>query len=516
MKLNLNLGHGLGQQQQLNLAPQLLQWLRLLQVPATELDQMITQELEANPALELAELDNGTDFEDEVYEERVVDEDRTELADEHLNDLDDRMEALSKLDMEWEGEEASFSQADIAASQDHHEYRMNSLTESSTMHDRLLKQIAVMGLQADEKAAAEWIIGTLDARGYLDIHQDTLAAESGMPHDVLARALEIVQSCEPAGIAARDLQECLLLQLPDDAEHALARRIVTTCIESVAQGRLTAIADHLDVELEEVEAAVHTIRCLNPYPGQSLIDEDPVQTITPDIIIHKTEDGDFEIELADRHSPRLRLSRSCRALIEQGSLSRNDLSYVRNRMRAAMFLIEGLKKREGTLERIAQEIVRVQHRFLRGEERDVRPLTMAKVAAIIGVHDTTVSRALADKYVETPVGLYPMKHFFQIGYQCEDGSAMTPEMVRRRIHRIILAEDPMEPIKDDTIAAMLRNEGVPVARRTVAKYRGELGIASSKERAVRDRKLDDTDTHAAIPVPEEDPAEELEWMLQTA
>jgi RNA polymerase sigma-54 factor len=488
MKMNLNLGQGIGQQQQLNLAPQLLQWLRLLQVPAQQLDLMVTQELEVNPALELAELELDADeWSDELPAEVPESQEEVpELADEHLSDMDERMQALAQLDQEWDGDDARVSAADVATSQERMEYRMNSLTEASSMRDRLMKQIAVMGLTAAQKEAAEWLVGSLDERGYLDVPVSVLAEESGLSEAALLDGLQWVQSCEPAGIGARDLQECLLLQLSsDDPEHALPCRLIQECLESVAQQRLDAIAEYLDVELEDVEEAVHLIRTLNPYPGQVIQDDAPISTITPDIIIRRKEEGGLEIELADRHAPRLRISHSCRALIEQGDLSRNDLAYVRNRVRAAMFLIEGLRKRESTLQRIAEEIVRVQHRFLTGAERDTRPLTMAKVAAIIGVHDTTVSRALAEKYVETPVGLFPMKHFFQTGYQCEDGSALTPEMVRRRIHRIILNEDPAHPIKDETIAQQLQKDGIPVARRTVAKYRGELGIASSKERAVR-------------------------------
>ena len=501
MKLNLNMGQGLGQQQQLNLAPQLLQWLRLLQAPAQHLEQMVRHELEINPALEELEEEEKSESEDDLDAELAEEEGDSEPVDE-------RMEALAEIGREWDSDEASTSSDDIVASQERMDYRMSMLTEASSMRDCLSKQIAVMGLSDEVKAAAELIVGTLDKRGYLDLPLETLAEESGMAMEHLRSALGWVQSCEPAGVGARDLRECLLLQLPGtDDETLLARRIVEQHIESVAQNRLEAIADHIDAELEEVQEAVRLIRTLNPYPGQAIESDEPVCTVTPDVIIRNNEEGEFEIEVVERNVPRLRISHSCRAMIEKGNLSRADLAYVRNRIRSALFVIEGLRKREATMRRITEEIIRIQHNFLRDEKQEIRPLTMAKVAAIIGVHDTTVSRALADKYIETPVGVFPMRHFFQAGYQCEDGSALTPDMVRQRIHTIIQAEDPAEPIKDEDIAETLKKDGIPVARRTVAKYRVELGVGSSKER-VQHGSFRPTPSPAPAPAAIEVPEEE--------
>ena len=498
MKLNLNLGQGLGQQQQLNLAPQLLQWLRLLQAPAQHLEQMVRHELEINPALEELEGEEAIESDDDFGEGGEG---------EDAEALDERMETLAELGREWDSDDASVSSGDIVASQERMDYRMGMLTEASSMRDRLMKQIAVMGLSAEIKAAAELIVGTLDKRGYLDIPLETLAEESGMAPQRLREALGWVQSCEPAGVGARDLKECLLLQLSgDDEETRLARRIAEHHIESVAQGRIDAIAEHIDAEVEDVRDAVRLIRSLNPHPGEALDAAEPACAVTPDVSIREDDEGGFEIEVVERNVPRLRISHACRAMIEKGNLSRADLAYVRNRIRSAMFVIEGLRKREGTMRRISEEIVRIQHRFLRDSRQEIRPLTMAKVAAIIGVHDTTVSRALADKYVETPVGVFPMRHFFQAGYQCEDGSALTPDMVRARIHSIILAEDSSSPVKDEDIAEILKKDGVPVARRTVAKYRGELGVGSSKERAARR-------TAPSMPLPAPVAAPERELVL---
>jgi RNA polymerase sigma-54 factor len=480
MNLQFNLGNNLSQQQQLNLAPQLLQWLRLLQVPSQELEGMVRQELDSNPALE--EVDEY-DADELAGKEDLAD--ASELPEGNDDGMTDQMEMLAELGREWDQDDVHSSPGEQMASQDRADYRLSRIEGSLSMREQLLAQVAVMGLSAEIKDAAECIIGTLNERGYLDLSLQELAAESGFDESCFDEALKWVQACEPLGIGARTLEECLLLQLSSDEEKdVLPRLIVENGLEAVAMGRIASLAEHLGEAVCDVEDAVARIRTLNPYPGRVMTEAAPVVTVSPDVIIrHEKETDTFEIEVVERYAPRLRISRACRLLIEKGSsLSRTELSYVRSRIRAAMFLIEGLNKRKETLYRIAQEIVRVQHRFLRAEEGEVRPLTMAKVAGIIGVHDTTVSRALADKYIECPGGVFPMKHFFKTGYQCDDGTALTPDMVRQRIEQIIRDEDEAHPVKDEVIAQQLQQDGVPVARRTVAKYRGELGIPSSKER----------------------------------
>ncbi|HAS83904.1 MAG TPA: RNA polymerase sigma-54 factor [Verrucomicrobia bacterium] len=493
MNLNLNLSGSVSQQQQLNLAPQLLQWLRLLQVPAQSLDQLVRTELETNPALEIDEsvaesdIDDVAESHDDVVIEAAVDAD--ESGD--WPELTERYDLLAELDTQWAEEHSVVSSIDMAQAQDRKDFQMQSLPSTMSLAESVLKQIAMMReLTAEEKACACLIAGSLDVRGYLDVSLDSLAEESGLALASLESALLAIQECEPAGVGARDLNECLLLQLsPSDPSHTVARRIIAEFIEALAQRRFESIARQMGVPLNEVEAAVRLIRSLNPNPGAGAGVPEVTQEVVPDITIRLNSEGGFEIEMVEQSLPRLRISQYCRQMIERGDLSKDDIAYVRSRIRAASFLIEGLEKRGSTLRRIAEEIIRVQFRYLRGEETEARPLTMAKVASFIGVHDTTVSRALADKYVATPLGILPMKQFFCAGYRCDDGSALTPEMVRRRIEVIIGAESPVKPIKDEDIAAQLQEDGIPVARRTVAKYRIELGIPSSKERALSSKGL---------------------------
>lgn len=489
MNINLNLSGNLSQQQQLNLAPQLLQWLRLLQVPAQSLEQLVRGELETNPALEQ---DDGAS--DDLLDERSSETDDILAASGEDTgewpELDERFSILAELDSQWAHEAKAQGGADVQGDQERYAYQMQSITADVTISDLLLKQIAVCGEPDDRKQLAALLIGCIDARGYIEEDLTNLAELWNANLSDVESALSLVQSCDPVGVGARDLQECLLLQLQESGDvEAHARILVREYLPALAQGRIDSIAQHMQISREAVIAAQQRIRALDPAPGKRVADGQPVQTVTPDIIIKLNPDGGFDVSVVDESLPRLRISRYCRRLIEKGNLTPTEVRYVRSRIRAASFLIDGIEKRGTTLRRIADEIVRVQHQFLRGQELDIRPLTMAKVAGIIGVHDTTVSRALADKYVLTPVGLLPMKSFFCTGYRCDDGSAMTPDMVKRRIEAVIGEESPLAPVKDDDIAATLKEEGIPVARRTVAKYRVELGIASSKDRAKGNKPL---------------------------
>ncbi len=486
MSMNLQFSGQLSQQQQLNLAPQLLQWLRLLQVPAQSLEQLVRGELDSNPALELE--DALLDGDIAALEESIASEMSSES--DEWPALEERFSVLADIDSQWAEETALPGVVDAVAAQERRDYQMQSITGAETLSGSLLAQIAVSAEDAELKRHAALLVGMLDERGYLDSTLDVIQEEIGISEQAAKQALAFVQSLEPAGVGARDLSECLLLQLVgDSAEIELARRVVSDCLPALATGRIAGIADHLGVTEQDVKDAWALIRSLDPVPGKSVGDAEVAQTITPDIVIRLNAEGEFEISVVDDSLPRLRISRYVRSLIERGNLAPAEIRYVRSKIRAASFLIDGIEKRGSTLRRIAEEIIRVQHHFLRGDDADVRPLTMAKVAGIIGVHDTTVSRALAEKYIQTPVGLFPMKKFFCVGYRCDDGSAMTPEMVRRRIEAIILEEDVASPVRDEDVAAMLQEEGVPVARRTVAKYRGELGIPSSKERIQKNRAL---------------------------
>jgi RNA polymerase sigma-54 factor len=285
-------------------------------------------------------------------------------------------------------------------------------------------------------------------------------------------------------VAARDLRECLLLQLNEDRPgQALAIRLLRDHADVLTSSNPEAMARAAGCTEAEVREALNTLRGLQPEPGHTF-STTPTPYISPDVIVRRVN-GQYVVELVDEQLPRLRLSNSCRRLLEDRKLGTEDLTYLRRKMRSATFLIQGIGQRQETLRKVAREIVRVQERFFDDPRNELLPLTMASIAARLGVHETTVSRALANKHIETPRGIFEMRHFFRAGYACDDGSAVTPERVKEFLAGMMDRENPVVPLTDLQMARLLRNKGLKVARRTIAKYREEIEYPSSKERVRR-------------------------------
>ncbi|NCC50955.1 MAG: RNA polymerase sigma-54 factor [Spartobacteria bacterium] len=475
--------------QQLNLAPQLLQWLRLLQAPTVELNSLVQTELESNPVLELD--GDLPDHEVEAPEVAAPESDFSVDMDaaENISDtnVDARLEALTEIDNEWREDYEHVARTQRQSNpedQKRHQFIIDSLTTEDSLQEHLLKQLAAYELSEREEAAAEWLIGSLDHRGYLATPVGEIAEVLCETVAFIERVLQRVQLLDPAGIGARTLAECLLLQLDGQSgRHDVARAIVSNYMEWIARGEFDALAEQLGVSREDIDDALDLLRTLNPEPGRTFTQQ-PVEYVTPDVFISREEDG-FRVDLNDENIPHLSINQHCKSLLEKSELSSGDQTYIRRKLRRASFLIQGISQRQDTLRKVSDEILRVQYDFFDKDEGELKPLTMGKVANIIGVHETTVSRALANKYIETPRGLFEMKFFFRAGYRCSDGSAMTPDSVKEMIAGLVDEENETEPLTDLQIADLLKeSKGLKLARRTVAKYRDELGIPASKVRVV--------------------------------
>jgi RNA polymerase sigma-54 factor len=484
MNLNLGFRNDLGLSQQLGLAPQLLQWLRILQAPTVELSELVAAELESNPALETDE--SARDGDADLPADRGDDTLSASTEDTSFEEstLDEKFRALAEIDTDWREEGRGSIRHDSAAigdSQERHQYALDSITSEESLFGFLMEQVRLIEGDACFRDAIELVVGSLDDRGYLTNPVETLAQDTGRAVIDIEQALAVVQTLDPVGVGAADLRECLDLQMRDLPDDFLPRRIVRDCLDALARHQYADIANCLGVLEEDVLESADFIRRLNPAPGHTIA-HPKSEYVTPDLIIRE-EDGECVVELTDQHVPRLVVSSTCRALVERGDLSAEDVTYLRKKLRTASFLIDGISQRQSTLRLVGEQIARAQRDFLLASGGVMSPLTMARVASVIGVHETTVSRALANKYVRTPRGVRAMRDFFRSGYRCDDGSSYTPESVKQWIVGIIDAEDPASPTRDVDIVAKLKDErGLELARRTVAKYRGEIGVASSKER----------------------------------
>ncbi len=505
MSMEIGLYQGPTISQQLNLAPQLLQWLRLLQAPTTELSAMIQHEMETNPTLEAEDpiLENESPKDDDGFADDA--QSAAEAAEEAAteNPLDEKLQFLSEIDSDWRSDYSQTGAARKSSNsedQEKYQFIMDNIVASESLHDHLANQLTACNISKEEIRLAELVIGSLDGRGYLGVPLAELADLANVDVEQMEKALKQVQTLDPAGIGARDLRECLLLQLqPNRAEHQLAIRMLEECPELLSGVQFHEIARALNITEAEIASAVQVLAGLQAEPGRAFTAEQP-QYVSPDVLLEKI-DGEYVIELNDEQIPHLRISSSCRQLLKQKGLSSEDLSYLRRKMRSATFLIQGIGQRQETLKKVAREIVRVQRDFFDRAEGELVPLTMAGVAKIIGVHETTVSRALANKYIRTPRGLYELKYFFRSGYACADGSALTPDSVKEMIAGYVDHEDPSTPLTDLQMVQMLRLKGLQVARRTIAKYREELGIDSSKQRIQPGARKKSLRLTAALPVP---------------
>jgi RNA polymerase sigma-54 factor len=486
MNIQFNVQHDLNVSQQLNLAPQLLQWLRLLQAPAVDLHDLVRNELEKNPALEI-DGDSPAESADKLPDQAGVNDPDSlpETSETAANDrLDEKFQSLADIDDEWRRDQSAagsdVGSAESADMQEKYEHAFNSVARESSLHEHLVKQLSIMNLSARDRETAGILLGSLDSKGYLATPVEDLAATTNIPAEDLRRILAIIQSLDPAGIGAENLRECLLLQMKSCDNAFLPKRVASGYLEQLARRLYADIATELHVTEEEVIQAAAYIRKLNPCPGNAF-DRHTTHYIQPDVTLVKVN-GKYEVELNDSRIPRLRLSASCRRLIEKQGISKEEIAYIRGKIRSATFLIQGIRQRQDTLRKVSEQIADIQRESLDSPGNGLKPLTMARVASIIGVHETTISRTISNKYIRTPGGVFEMKHFFRTGYKCADGTAMTPEAVKKQIDDVIRNEDAAAPLRDVDIAAIFAKRGLTLARRTIAKYRDELCIPSSKER----------------------------------
>ncbi|MFW6354972.1 MAG: RNA polymerase factor sigma-54, partial [Verrucomicrobiota bacterium] len=463
------------------LAPQLRQSLKILQVPAMELRSAILEELQNNPTLDELAMD-GVSVEEQSDTPAELDDDgkpvaEREEAKESL-DFGDDFSVLRKLSDDWADlmhqESGEFEYTSDDAKRRQHFF--DSVTGESSMQSDLLEQARMQESDDEVLKALEYVLGSLDDRGFLTTKASELALMSEIPLRKMQEAVRLLKTLEPAGMGAEDVQECLLLQLRANRRgSSLAAQIVQDHWELLLRRRVPDIARKMGVTPDDVQRAVQEIARLDPAPGRRFT-EDTNRVVEPDVTVYEDEHGNWQIELNNDYIPRLRISSAYKEMLAKGVLKGKDREYLQEKFRSGKFLISSIEQRQQTIERITREILNFQLAFFESGSSRLRPLTMNQVAEKVGVHETTVSRAIANKYIRTPHGVFEMKYFFTPGYQGQDGTSLSNTSVKERIAKIIENEPPRKPLSDQKVVEILAKEGVTIARRTVAKYREELGI----------------------------------------
>jgi RNA polymerase sigma-54 factor len=327
------------------------------------------------------------------------------------------------------------------------------------------------------------IIGNIDDYGYLKASIEELSVTTGLPAESILGVLKAIQSFDPPGIGARDLQECLLLQLNRSGQQeTLEYRIVRDFMEGLGKRRIPEIARGTGCEIDDVQEALERIARLEPRPGRAYLPDND-QYVLPEVFVVRSGD-EFVVTTNNEHIPHLRISNTYKDLMSQGQNSSEVRNYIREKIRAGKFLIKSLHQRQQTILNIAREIVHRQREFMEKGVAFLKPLTMVQVAEVVGVHETTVSRAVSGKYMETPQGVFEMKYFFTAGIQTASGDGLSNTSVKDMIAEIFKKEDPTKPLSDQEVVKMLKEKGIVIARRTVAKYRTELNILPSNLRKV--------------------------------
>jgi RNA polymerase sigma-54 factor len=319
------------------------------------------------------------------------------------------------------------------------------------------------------------LIGSLDDRGYLTLKLPNLALLAQLPLRVVQEAHTLLKTFEPAGIGAIDLQDCLLIQLKINGRiKSLAGKILKEQLPLLLRRRIPEIAKRFNADTEDVQEAIEEISNLDPLPGRKY-GEDTNQVITPDVEVEKDE-GKWIIHLNSEYIPRLRISNVYKEIIARGKLTKEEKEYIQEKMRSGKFLISSIEQRQQTIEKITRSILDFQQDFFEEGLAKLRPLTMTQVADEVGVHETTVSRAIAGKFIKTPHGIFHLKYFFTPGYDSSGGEALSNTTIKDMIANIIEGEDPEKPFSDKVVVNQLADKNITIARRTVAKYREELGI----------------------------------------
>ncbi len=497
--MRLSLGQHMQLAQKQVLAPRMIQSMEILQLPILALQERIDQEIEENPCLDAAESSEDSAEETEEYEnpDAPADTEKELVVDDGTNNEDDFERLLNmaeNLPDDYE-EKSRPSRGEIEAESDRkHDAMANMEARPQSLQDYLHDQLSWFGLEEDIRRMADRIIYNLDSNGYLKTPLDELVSSPPPESNgdakawyaqqlkVAAEALTAVQRLDPPGVGARDLRECLLLQLtPGMPYFEELKTLIQHHLSDLENNRLPLISKKTGYSIERIQEVWDELRKLKPKPGADFSDAF-VPNVTPDVFVERKENGGYEVRLEEGQLPSLFISPYYRKMLQQGIADEKAREFIKRKINSAQWLIESIQQRRNTLTRVAQAIVDHQNRFLDDGPEFIEPLKMQQIADKVGVHVTTVSRAVDDKWIQTPRGIFPLKRFFVGGTTSADGEEVAWDTVRLKLQEIIDKENKTKPYSDDALVEKLAEEGIKVARRTVTKYRKAMGIPSSRQR----------------------------------
>ncbi len=497
--------------QQMKLAPRMIQSMEILQMPQQALEERIDQELSSNPTLEqveasddqrkVQEQQNQADRDDHESErEMVVDGDNHQASDdfERLSNFSEQYGDV------WNSNTAEGGATDFRRSANRgdgeRDTKMDALANTAargaSLYDQLINQWHLVEIDAPTLALGEYLIGLIDQDGYLRTEPQKLLEQAppGVTADQIDQCVELLQEAlEPTGLAARDFRECLLLQIdrklyfdppapPLDEGLKVARTLVQEHLNDIEGNRYPKIAKATDLDISTIQSAIRQLHQFHPHPGR-LLARDEVHTITPDAVIEYNEDTDcYVTTLTHGRLPALQISAYYEGMAGNKTTDKKTKDFIGVNLRNAKWLMDAIRQRHATLLRVIGVVIEAQREFFEQGESALKPLPMTLVADQLGIHVATVSRAVNEKYLQTPRGIFPLRMFFSGGTETDAGDAMSWTAVQAKLKDVIDAENKKKPFSDDELVVELKKQGIEIARRTVAKYRKQLNLPPARQR----------------------------------
>lgn len=462
----MRMGYGLHmeQTQKLIMTPELRQAITVLQLSSLELSMYIEQQLQENPLLELK--DESQENADQMEEVDVP-------------------ETPGEFDIDWQeyfhdSSDLGMPKVEKVADQFEYSYE-NFVSQDLTLSEHLMFQLSLSRCGPREKLIGEYLIGNIDGHGYLQVTVEDVSGSLGVAVEEVERVLAIIQTFDPMGVGARNLEECLSIQADQmGLNDSLFRKVIKDHLIDLAKGKIGKMAQVLGITVQEVQRVADIIKTLDPKPGRNFGSPNDTRYIIPDVVLEKVG-SEYIILINDNSVPRITINSAYRAVLNKNADTKTR-RFVESKLNAAAWLLRSIEQRRLTLYKVANCLIELQRDFLDRGVKYLKPLNLKKVADIVGLHESTVSRATSNKYIQTPQGVLEMKYFFSSGLSSATGPSVSAESIKKMLQEIVSSEDTKDPYNDQKIAEILKRRDINISRRTVAKYRDELGIAPIRKR----------------------------------
>lgn len=475
----MKLGYGLTieQSQKLVMTPELIQAIQILQFNTQELESYVQEELLTNPLLE-----NEAPLEP-IKEEQIESLEQTEPVEQKAE-----TEKEDTIEIEWQDKVSEQGYDDISYKQYEHkaesaEYSYEQYTSAEiTLPEHLLFQLQFAPIKRGCKEIGKYIIESLDDNGYMTLTTEEISSVFKTTKENIESVLEVIQTFEPSGVGARNLKECLLIQLRNKGVlNNKVEIIINNCLEDIASNRINVISKELGITNKEVQDIGDLIRSLEPKPGREFATQASTRYIVPDVLVEKIDDA-YIVTVNETSAPRLTISPYYQRLMHESGEDPNLTSFLSGRFNSAVWLIKSIEQRKQTIYNVVKAVVKYQKDFFDYGSKHLKTLTLKQIAEDVGIHESTVSRSINGKYMQTPRGVFEIKYFFKSGVADEKGVGISSSSIKTFIKEIIADEDQNSPFSDQDMVALLSEKGIELSRRTVAKYRDELKIPSSSKR----------------------------------